>query len=214
MCVCMSHPVIHQGVYVCFQVHMEMVVCWEGVRPPVCAKVVSWEMRAGARGQVGDSVQPLGGGLCSQMSMHLYRAGLGPQASPWPQMQTLALLFCRSVVSDSATPWTVACWASLSFAISWSLLRVMSSESMTPSNHLILCRPLLLLPSIFPSIRVFSRESALCIRWPEYWSFSFSISPSIEAPLEPPPSPLWSNQPSAPGGKLIAMALPALPSPG
>ena len=157
VCVCMSHPVIHQGVYVCFQVHMEMVVCWEGVRPPVCAKVVSWEMRAGARGQVGDSVQPLGGGLCSQMSMHLYRAGLGPQASPWPQMQTLALLFCRSVVSDSATPWTVACWASLSFAISWSLLRVMSSESMTPSNHLILCRSLLFLPSIFPSIFPTSR---------------------------------------------------------
>ena len=88
----------------------------------------------------------------------------------------------------------------------------MSSESMMPSNHLILCHPLLL-PSVFPSIGVFSSELALCIRWPKYWSFSFSISPSIEAPLEPPPSPLWSNQPSAPGGKLIAMALPALPSP-
>ena len=68
--------------------------------------------------------------------------------------------------------------ASLSFTISWSLLRLMSIESVMPSDHLILCRPLLLLPSIFPSIRVFSSESAFSIRWPMYWSFSFSISPS------------------------------------
>ena len=77
------------------------------------------------------------------------------------------------------TPWTVACQASLSFTISWSLLKFMSIESMMPSNHLILCHPLLL-PSIFPSIRVFSSESALHIRWPKYWHFSFSISPSNE----------------------------------
>ena len=76
------------------------------------------------------------------------------------------------------TPWTTAHQASLSFTISQSLLKLMSTESMIPSNHLILCRPLLLLPSIFPSIRVFSNESALCIRWPKYQSFSFSISPS------------------------------------
>ena len=71
------------------------------------------------------------------------------------------------------TPWTAACQASLS-------IELMSIESVMPSNHLILCRPLLLLPSIFPSIRVFSNESVLCIRWPKYWSFSFSISPSDE----------------------------------
>ena len=79
-----------------------------------------------------------------------------------------------------ATSWTVARQASLSFAISQSLLKLMSVESVMPSNHLILCRPLLLLPSVFPSIRVFSHESALCIRRPKYWSFSFSINPSNE----------------------------------
>ena len=77
-------------------------------------------------------------------------------------------------------PWTAAHQASLSFTISWSLLRFMSIESVMPSNHRILCHPLLLLPSIFPSIRVFSNDSALLIRWPKYWSFSFSISPSNE----------------------------------
>ena len=75
-----------------------------------------------------------------------------------------------------ATPWTAACQASLSFTISHSLLKLMSIESVMPSNHLILCHPLLLLPSIFPSSRVFSNESVLCIRWLKYWSFSFSIS--------------------------------------
>ena len=75
-----------------------------------------------------------------------------------------------------ATPWTTAQQSSLSFTISQSLLKLMSIKSMTPSNHLILCRPLLLPPSIFPNIRVFSNESALCIRWPKYWQFSFSPS--------------------------------------
>ena len=77
-----------------------------------------------------------------------------------------------------ATPWTAACQASLSIANSWSLLRLMSIETAMPSNHLILCHPLHLLPSIFPSIRVFSNESALPIMWRKYWSFSFIISPS------------------------------------
>ena len=79
-----------------------------------------------------------------------------------------------------ATPWTTACQASLSITNSQSPPKPMSIESVTPSNHLILCCPLLLLPSIFPSIRVFSNESVLCIRWPKYWSLSFSISPSNE----------------------------------
>ena len=78
------------------------------------------------------------------------------------------------------TPWTAAHQASLSVTNSQSLLKCMSIESVMPSNHLILCRPLLLLPSIFPSIRVFSHESVLHTRWPKYWSFSFSISPSNE----------------------------------
>ena len=79
-----------------------------------------------------------------------------------------------------ATPWTAACQASLSITNSQSPPKLMSIELVMPSNHLILCPPLLLLPSIFPSIRVFSNESVLCIRWPKYWSFSFSISPSNE----------------------------------
>ena len=83
--------------------------------------------------------------------------------------------FSHSVMSHSVTPWTTACQASLSIANSWSSPKLMSIESVIPSNHLILCCPLLLLPSIFPSIRVFSNESALCIRWPKYWSFSFNI---------------------------------------
>ena len=80
------------------------------------------------------------------------------------------------------TPWTTARQASLSITNSWSPPKPMSIESVMPSNHLILCHPLLLLPSIFPSIRVFSNESALRIRWPKYWSFSISISPSNEHP--------------------------------
>src|SRR5574340_114542 len=78
------------------------------------------------------------------------------------------------------TPWTAACQASLSIINSWSLLKLVSIELVMPSTHLILCHPLLLLPSIFPSIRVFSNESVLRIRWPKYWSFNFSISPSNE----------------------------------
>ena len=79
-----------------------------------------------------------------------------------------------------ATPWTVALQASLSITNSRSILKLMSITSVMPSNHLILCHPLLLPPSVFPSIRVFSSESVLCIRWPKYWSFSLSISPSNE----------------------------------
>ena len=81
-----------------------------------------------------------------------------------------------------ATPWITAHQASLSITISWSSLRLMSIEWVTPSSHLILCRPLLLLPPIPPSIRVFSDESTLRMRWPQYWSFSFSIIPSKEHP--------------------------------
>ena len=92
----------------------------------------------------------------------------------------LLLLFSCSAVSDSATPWTAARQAPLSFTISQSLLKLVSSELVMPSNQLILSRPLLLLSSIIPSIRVFSNESVLHMRLPKYWSFSFSISPSNE----------------------------------
>ena len=92
-------------------------------------------------------------------------------------LQSVQLLIC---VQLFMTPWTAECQASLSITNSQSLLKLMSIESVMPSNHLILCHPLFLLPSIFPSIRVFSNESVLHIRWPKYWSFSFSISPSNE----------------------------------
>ena len=88
--------------------------------------------------------------------------------------------FSCSVVSDSLQPWTAARHVSLSIISSWSLLKLMSIELVMPSNHVIFCHPLHLSPSIFPSIRVFSNELVLHIRWPEYWSFSFSISPSSE----------------------------------
>ena len=87
-----------------------------------------------------------------------------------------------SCVRLFATPWTTTHQASLSITNCWSLPKPMSIELVMPSNHLILCHPLLFLPSIFPSIRVFSHESALYIRWPKYWSFSFNISPSNEHP--------------------------------
>ena len=108
--------------------------------------------------------------------------------SPWP----LSCIFCctlcfklssvqsLSYVQFFVTPWTEACQASLSITNSWSLRKLMSIESVMPSNHLILCLPLLLLPSIFHSIRVFSNELTLRMRWPKYWSFSFNISPSSE----------------------------------
>ena len=86
-------------------------------------------------------------------------------AQPWPTI---------------CDPWTAACQASLSINNSWSLLKLMSIKSVMSSNHLILYHPLLLLPSIFPSIRIFSNEPVFCIRWPKYWSFSFNISPSNE----------------------------------
>ena len=95
-------------------------------------------------------------------------------------LHSFSLVQSLSHVRLFVTPWTAAHQASLSITNSWSLLKLMPIESVMPSNHLILCRPLLLPPSIFPSIRVFSNESVLCIRWPKYWSFSFSISPSNE----------------------------------
>jgi len=108
-------------------------------------------------------------------------------ANSWTWLRDFHFYFAwnQSVQSFShvqlfTIPWTAACQASLSITNSESLLKLMSIESVMPSNHLILCHPLLLLPSIFPSIRVFPNESVLLIRWPKYWSFSFSITPSNE----------------------------------
>ena len=106
---------------------------------------------------------------CGQILYHLSHQG-----SPNLSVQSL------SRVRLFATPWTVTHQASLSITNSWSLLKLMFIESVMPSSHLILCHPLLLLPPIFPSIGVFSSESVLLIRWPKYWSFSFSISPSSD----------------------------------
>ena len=93
-----------------------------------------------------------------------------------------SLSLVSSVTQSCPTPWTAACQASLSITNSWSSLKLISIDLVMPSNHLILCHPLLLLPPIPPSIRVFSNESTLRMRWPKYWSFSFSISPSNEHP--------------------------------
>ena len=102
----------------------------------------------------------------------------------WLMQLSIGLLFIVvqsfSHIWISVTPWTTTHQVSLSFPTSQSLLKLVSIETVMPSNHLILCCPLLLLPSIFPSIRIFSNESALHIRWPKYWSFSLSISPSNE----------------------------------
>ena len=119
----------------------------------------------------------------NNFSIHLQKVQLITFLMCWFQFsmslksvsQSVQFLSC---VQLFATPWTAALQASLSITDSWSLLKLMSTESVMPSNHLILSRPLLLSPSIFLSIRVFSNESILCIRWPNYWSFSFNISPS------------------------------------
>ena len=108
------------------------------------------------------------------------RSGLETTLYNLQNQEHFPVQFSCSVVSDSATPRTAACQASLFTTSSQSLLKLMSIESVMPSNHLILCHPLLLLPAIFLSIRVFSSESVPHIRWPNYWSFSFNISPSNE----------------------------------
>ena len=107
-----------------------------------------------------------GGGWCNQSSSYL------------AEYVTVSLVQWLNRVTLFAIPWTAAQQASLSITNSWSLLKLMTTELVMPSNHLILCQPLLCPPSIFPSIKIFSNESALCVRWPKYWSFHFSISPS------------------------------------
>ena len=112
----------------------------------------------------------------------LFRCFTMSLESPCSEQITTSITSVQSLsrVQLFVTPLTAACQASLSITNSWRLLKLLSIESVMPSNHLILCHPLLLLSSTFPSIRVFSNESVLHIRWPKYWSFSFSISPSTE----------------------------------
>ena len=126
-------------------------------------------------GRFGELTSPWGCGLCSpRRPPHVH--------IPLPFILGVLFVLVQSLsrVRLFMTPWTAACQASLSITTSQSLLKLMSIESVMPSKYLILCHPLLLLPSIFPSIRVFSDESALRMRWPKYWSFSFSISPYNE----------------------------------
>ena len=113
----------------------------------------------------------------TQFCVHSARTGWGIKAR-W--VKCISSVQSLSHVQLFSTPWTAACQASLSITNSWSLLKLMFSKSVMPSNHLFLCHPLLLLPSTFPRIRVFSNESTLCMRWPKYLSFSFSITPSKE----------------------------------
>ena len=120
--------------------------------------------------------------FCCPKNRLFIRPHLSPLVTTDLSTVSISSVQLLSCVQLFATPWTAACQASLSITNSWSLLKLMSFESVMPSNHLILCRPLLLLPSIFPSIRVFSNKSVLYIRWPKYWSYSFSISPSNEHP--------------------------------
>ena len=115
--------------------------------------------------------------ICCCMQWKWYNH-VGKQSGSSSNVRVNIVVLSLSHIWLFVTPWTVAHQASLSFTISWSLPKLMSIELVMPSNHLILCRPLCLLPSIFPSIRVFSNKSALHIRWPKYWSFSFSIIPS------------------------------------
>ena len=110
--------------------------------------------------------------LIAKFRLHLKK--VGKTTGPFSSAQSLSCVWLF------VNPWAAARQVSLSITNSWSLLKLMSIELVMPSNHLIICHPLLLLYSIFPSIRVFSNESAVCIRWPKYWSFSFSISPSNE----------------------------------
>ena len=114
-----------------------------------------------------------------KVSNEMHRSIYPLEATHW-QLSHSVVVQSLSCVWFFVIPWTTAHQASLSFTISMSLLKLMSIESMMPSSHLILCCPLLLLPSIFPSIRVFPNESTLHMRWPKYWSFSFSISLSNE----------------------------------
>ena len=116
----------------------------------------------------------------SVLPRHLRYHPRPPTLDPAPPRLSIVVQ-SLSRVRLFVTPWTEACQASLPITLSQRLLKLMAIESMMPSNHFMLCRPLLL-PSIFPSIRVFSNELTLLIRWPKYWSFSFSISPSNEHP--------------------------------
>ena len=142
-----------------------------------------WDERALLTGQRGQEWSALR--FCGDKCLWYYRGRGGFffffwSKSPTPGLSSLNSVQSLSCVRLFATPWPAVCQASLSITNSLSYLKLMSIESVMPSNHLILYRPLLLLPSIFPSIRVFSSESVLHIRWAKYWSFSFSISPSNE----------------------------------
>ena len=139
--------------------------------------------RPSSKKSTKDKFQRENGHLCSVGGNVNWYSHYGEQCGGSLKPKTgsaMLLSFSCSVMSESATPWTATRQTFLSFTISQSLLKLMSIEPVMPSTYLILCCPLLLLSSIFPSIKVFSDESALCIRWPKYWSFISSINPSNE----------------------------------
>ena len=169
MCVCVCVCVcVYVCRYVCWWWQCSLEGCWlVSLRalPYQLLKVILWEV-----GQLPQENSP-----CLQLGWQHFGSQGWVEGCTWGvPVQSL------NRVQLFATPWTAARQASLSITNSWSLLKLMSIELVMPSNHLILCHPLFLLPSIFPSIRVFSSESVLRIRWPKYWSFSFSISPCNE----------------------------------
>ena len=175
---CFSFPLKNMGPDV--QNMLNAQGCWNSCAAKyLCTSLVGWA--ACLYGSLGGTNVPEHLGqvlslLTRCMLIQFSKCGGDPAATilPWE----LVVVQSLSHVLLLATPWNATRQASLSFTISQSLLKLTSVESAMPSNHLSLCRSLLLLPSVFPSIRVFSKELALCIRWPKYWSFSFSISTS------------------------------------
>ena len=170
------------GSTLCYQkpTHWERLWCWERMKT---------KGEEGSRGWDGWRASPTQGTWIWANSRRQWRIGKCEthiQSTLWLTQSSPCIFLCSlqysSVTQSCLTPWTAACQASLSITNSQSPRKPMSIELVMPSNHLILCHPLLLLPSIFPSIRVFWNESALHIRWPKYWSFSFNISPSNEHP--------------------------------
>ena len=135
-------------------------------------RILKWVAIFFSRGSSNPGIKPM------SPALQVDTLPLSYQGSPLKYPVVFVQLL--SLVLRFATPWTAARQSSLPFTISLSLLKLISIESVMPLNHLILCHPLLLLPSIFPSIRIFSNESALCFRSPKHWSFSFSTSPSNE----------------------------------
>ena len=139
------------------------------------ARILEWVATPPSRGSLDPGIEPTSPVSLALQADSLLLSNWGTKLTT-----TMSVQFTHSAMSNFVIPWTAAYQVFLSITNSWSLLKLMSIESVMPPNHFILCYSLLLPPLIFPSIRVFSKESVLCIRWPKYWVFSLSISPSNE----------------------------------